>query len=136
MRFGRIWGTIFGVFWAILAGFWGFQRHPILKPKLEAEKVVLKTREDLREVGQAALKLIVDQPNIDNMIVDQAIIENIDRRSLKNPSSLGIDIVELASLGKQPRPLRASQARARWRILLVVVVVVLVVVVSALAGTG
>ena len=27
-----------------------------------------------------------------------------------------VDIVELASLGEQPRPLRASQARARWRI--------------------
>ena len=116
MRFGRVWGTVFGAFWAILAGFWGFQRRPILKPKLEAEKVVLKTRKGSREVGQAALKLIVDQPFIDNMIVDQAIIENIDRRSLKNPSSLDVNIVELASLGDQTRPLRASQARARWRI--------------------
>ena len=87
-----------------------------MKPKLEAEKVVSRPRKDLREVGHAALKLIVDQPNIDNMIVDQAIIENIDRRSLKNPSSLDVNIVELASLGEQTRPLRASQARARWRI--------------------
>ena len=33
-------GTVFGAFWAILAGFWGFERRPILKAKLEAEKVV------------------------------------------------------------------------------------------------
>ena len=47
MRFGRVWGTVFGAFWAILAGFWALKRRPILKPKLEAEKVILETREGL-----------------------------------------------------------------------------------------
>ena len=41
---GGVWGRVLGAFWAILVGFWGFERRPILKPKLEAEKVVLKTR--------------------------------------------------------------------------------------------
>ena len=71
-RFGRVLGRVFGAFWAILAGFWGFQRRPILKPKLEAEKVVLDTREGIRGDCQAAQLLIVDQ----------SIIDNIHRRSL------------------------------------------------------
>ena len=37
-------GRVLGAFWAILAGFWGFERRPILKPKLEPEKVILETR--------------------------------------------------------------------------------------------
>ena len=51
-----------------------FQRRPISKPKLEAEKVVLGTQDVSRPEGQAALILIVDQP----------IIDNVDRRSLKS----------------------------------------------------
>ena len=73
-RFGGVLGRILGAFWAILAGFWGFERHPILKPKLEAEKVVPGTRGGSRSSGQAALILIFDQ----------SIIDNVDRRSLKS----------------------------------------------------
>ena len=45
MRFGRVWGTVFGAFWTILGGFWVLKRRPILKPKLEAEKVISRPRE-------------------------------------------------------------------------------------------
>ena len=63
-----------GAYSPILAGFWGFERCPILKPKLEAEKVVSDTRRGFREVVLAALILIVDQ----------SIIDNVDRRSSKS----------------------------------------------------
>ena len=67
-------GRVLGAFWAILAGFWGFERRPILKPKLEAEKVVPGTRGGGWCRCLAALILIVDQ----------SIIDNVDRRSLKS----------------------------------------------------
>ena len=54
--------------------FEGSERSPILKPKLEAEKVVLGTQDVSRGEGQAALILIVDQP----------IIDTVDRRSLQS----------------------------------------------------
>ena len=50
-RFGRVWGRILGAFWAILAGFWGFERRPILKPKLEAEKWFLESSKGGVEPG-------------------------------------------------------------------------------------
>ena len=56
-----------GAFWAILAGFWGLERRPILKPKLEVEKVVLDARREVSGEGLAALTLIVDQSIIDNI---------------------------------------------------------------------
>ena len=71
----------------VLEGFWegfseGFgvpkldfgalKRSPILKPKLEAEKVVPKSSKGSRGSGPAALITIVDQ----------SIIDNIHRRSL------------------------------------------------------
>ena len=73
-RFGAVlegsggrFSELFGRFWV---DFGALKRSPILKPKLEAKKVVLGTRKGLRPEGQAALILIVDQP----------IIDNIDRR--------------------------------------------------------
>ena len=50
-RFGGVWGRVLGVLWAILAGIESFARRPILKPKSEAEKVILETRGGGREVG-------------------------------------------------------------------------------------
>ena len=60
-RFGGVWGRVLGAFWAILAGFWGFERRPILKPKLEAEKVVPRSKGGLWGEVHAALITIVDQ---------------------------------------------------------------------------
>ena len=63
-RFGRVLGRVFGAFWAILAGFWALKRRPILKPKLEAEKVVPKScrgRGGSRGEGLAALILVNDE---------------------------------------------------------------------------
>ena len=57
-----------------LVDFEGSERSQISSSKLEAEKVVLRTREDLWCRGLAALILIVDQ----------SIIDNADRRSLKS----------------------------------------------------
>ena len=58
-RFGAVlgesWAGFWQLFWAILAGFWGFERRPILKPKLEAEKVVSATRGGIRRLVPAAL---------------------------------------------------------------------------------
>ena len=34
-RFGRVLGTVFGAFWTILGGFWGFQDESNFKSKLE-----------------------------------------------------------------------------------------------------
>ena len=48
-RFGRVLGTVFGAFWTILGGFWGFENESNFEPKLEAEKVVPETR---RGVGR------------------------------------------------------------------------------------
>ena len=31
-------GRVLGAFWAILAGFWGFERRPILKPKFKTSR--------------------------------------------------------------------------------------------------
>ena len=74
---------------AVLEGFWGgfsegfgrrkldfgpLKRSPILKPKLEAEKVIFGTREGGWPEGLAALITIVDQ----------SIIDNVDRRSMKS----------------------------------------------------
>ena len=46
----------------ISAGFWGVERRPILKPKLEGEKVISDSRGDLWPESLAALITIVDQP--------------------------------------------------------------------------
>ena len=54
--------------------FGAFKRSPILKAKLEGEKVISGTREGSRPEGMSALKTIVDQ----------SIIDNIDRRSLES----------------------------------------------------
>ena len=34
-RFGRVLGTVFGAFWTILGGFWGFQDESNFEAKLE-----------------------------------------------------------------------------------------------------
>ena len=34
-RFGKVLGTVFGAFWKILGGFWGFQKEFNFKAKLE-----------------------------------------------------------------------------------------------------
>ena len=68
-RFGGVWGRVLGAFWAILAGFWGFERRPILKPKLEAQKMVPRPRGGVRELGLAALILVNDHPSLASLIV-------------------------------------------------------------------
>ena len=79
-------GRILGAFWTILAGFWGFERRPILKPKLEAEKVISRPRKGSRPDSLAALILIVDQPIIDN--VDRRSLKIVDRWTLTSLNSL------------------------------------------------
>ena len=75
-RFGAVLGGSWKGFWehfgACELDFRFLKRSQISKPKLEAEKVVLGTREGSRGQGLAALLLIVDQ----------SIIDNIHRRSL------------------------------------------------------
>ena len=74
--FGAVWGGSWGRFSELFRLFWldfgALKRSPILKPKLEAEKVVPRTREGSRPEVLAALITIVDQ----------SIIDNIHRRSL------------------------------------------------------
>ena len=43
-RFGRVLGTVFGAFWAILVGFWGFDKES----NFEAE--VGRRKSDFRDV--------------------------------------------------------------------------------------
>ena len=81
-RFGPVlggsglWGRVFGAFWAILAGFSGFEKESNFEAEVGSRKsgsrdakggLTGRWPEDL-----AALKTIVDQ----------SIIDNIDRRSL------------------------------------------------------
>ena len=75
-RFGRVLGTVFGAFWTILGGCWGFEKEMSFEGEVGSRKsgsnvvkggLAGRWPEDL-----AALKTIVDQ----------SIIDNIDRRSL------------------------------------------------------
>ena len=61
MRFGRVWGTVFGAFWAILAGFWGFENESNFEPEVGGRKSGSKAARGSRQSGQAALITIVDQ---------------------------------------------------------------------------
>ena len=72
MRFGRVWGRFLKHFGLDLLDFEGSERSQISSSKLEAEKVISRPREGSRGRVQAAQLLIVDQ----------SIIDNIDRRSL------------------------------------------------------
>ena len=54
-RFGRVLGTVFGAFWTILGGFWGFQEDSNLKAKLEGvfkPKIAESSGSAARGLGQ------------------------------------------------------------------------------------
>ena len=61
MRFGGSGGGFLRHLGPDLLDFEGSERSQISSSKLEAEKVISKTREGSRGVGQAVLLLIVDQ---------------------------------------------------------------------------
>ena len=71
-RFGRVLGTVFGAFWMILGGFWGFQEESNFEAEVGSRKSDFRDARGSRGEGLAALK----------MIVDQSIIDNLHRRSL------------------------------------------------------
>ena len=62
MRFGRVWGRVFGAFWTILGGFWGFQNESNFEPEVGRRKSDFKAAKGRWESGLAALITIVDQP--------------------------------------------------------------------------
>ena len=37
-RFGRVLGTVFGAFWAILGGFWGFEKESNFEAEVGSRK--------------------------------------------------------------------------------------------------
>ena len=75
-RFGRVLGTVFGAFWTILGGFWGFEKES----NFEGE--VGSRTSDFSDVkGGVAGRWPEDLAAL-KTIVDQSIIDNIDRRSL------------------------------------------------------
>ena len=75
-RFGRVLGRVFGAFWTILGGFWGFEKEMSFEGEVGSRKSGSKDAKGgvagSRPEGMSALKTIVDQ----------SIIDNIDRRSL------------------------------------------------------
>ena len=73
-RFGRVLGRVFGAFWTILGGFWGFQNESNFEPEVGRRKSDFKDVRGSRYLGQSALITIVDQP----------IVGIVDRRSLKS----------------------------------------------------
>ena len=75
-RFGWVWRRVFEAFWTILGGFWGFQEESNVEAEVGSRK---RGSKDAKggftgrwPEGLAALITIVDQ----------SIIDNIDRRSL------------------------------------------------------
>ena len=75
-RFGRVLGTVFGAFWRIFGGFWGFEKEMNFEAEVGSRKSDFRNARGgltgSRPEGMSALKTIVDQ----------SIIDNIDRRSL------------------------------------------------------
>ena len=72
-RFGRVLGRVFGGFWGSKVGFWGFEKESNFELEVGSRKMVFKVKQGSRKSRLAAQLLIVDQ----------SIIDNIDRRSLK-----------------------------------------------------
>ena len=85
-RFGRVLGRVFGAFWTILGGFWGFQNESNFEPEVGRRKSDLRDARGRWKSGLSALITIVDQP----------IVGIVDRRSLKSliVGSLIVDIVD------------------------------------------
>ena len=71
-RFGRVLGTVFGAFWTILGGCWGFEKESNFEAEVGSRKSGSKDAKGSRPEGMSALKTIVDQ----------SIIDNLHRRSL------------------------------------------------------
>ena len=61
-RFGRVLGRVFGAFWTILGGFWGFQNESNFEPEVGRRKSGSRDVRRSRREGQSALITIVDQP--------------------------------------------------------------------------
>ena len=57
-RFGRVLGRVFGAFWTILGGFWGFQNESNFEPEVGSGK------SDFRDV-RGESKVRSGGPNID-----------------------------------------------------------------------
>ena len=60
MRFGRVWGTVFGAFWAIWIGFWGFEKESNFEAEVGSRKSGFKFVRGNRGVGLATLILMED----------------------------------------------------------------------------
>ena len=71
-RFGRVLGRVFGGFWGSKVGFWGFEKESNFELEVGTRKMVFRVKRGRWNRVLAAQLLIVDQ----------SIIDNIDRRSL------------------------------------------------------
>ena len=64
-RFGRVLGRVFGAFWPILDGFWGFEKESNFEAEVGRRKSGFKVVRGSRGRALAALIMIVDQSIID-----------------------------------------------------------------------
>ena len=60
-RFGRVLGRVFGAFWTILGGFWGFRKESNFEAEVGRRKSGSKAVRGIRPEVLAALITIVDQ---------------------------------------------------------------------------
>ena len=67
--FWRGLGTVFGAFWAIFGGFWGFEKASNFEPEVGSRKSGFRGAKGSYPEGLAAPVLIVDQSIID--IIDR-----------------------------------------------------------------
>jgi len=75
-RFGRVLGAVFGAFWTILGGFWGFEKE------MNFEAEVGSRKSDFRNVKGGVAGSRPEGMSALKTIVDQSIIDNLHRRSL------------------------------------------------------
>ena len=61
IRFGRVLGTVFGAFWTILGGFWGFENESNFELEVGRRKSGSRDVRGIRYLVLAALITIVDQ---------------------------------------------------------------------------
>ena len=64
IRFGRVLGTVFGAFWTILVGFWGFEKESNFEAEVGSRKSGFRVKQGrVRGVkgSLAALILVNDQ---------------------------------------------------------------------------
>ena len=73
-RFGRVLERVFGRFWASKVGFWSLEKESNFEAEVGSRKSDFRDVKGRWPEGLAALITIVDQ----------SIIDNVDRRSLKS----------------------------------------------------